>query len=141
MKEKDNLTIYEKLVRSRIFFIFLIPISLALLIGIFQQFYYRYQVKKDLDKLDTEIANFNKQKEDLNNLLDYYKNESNLENEARVRLNLKKEGEKVVIILPAATSTEKSGGISSQGSENIENLPNYKQWWHYFFPPKAPKGH
>ncbi len=134
MKEKDNLTIYEKLIRSRIFFIFLIPIFLALLVGIFQQFYHRYQVKKDLDKLDTEIANFNKQKEDLNNLLDYYKNESNLENEARVRLNLKKEGEEVVIILPTATSTEKSGGINSQGSENIENLPNYKQWWYYFFP-------
>ena len=133
MKEKDNSTVYERLLKSRIFFIFLIPIFLALLIGIFQQFYHRYQVKKDLSKLNTEIANFNKQKEDLNNLLDYYKNESNLENEARVRLNLKKEGEKVVIILPTATSTEKSGGINSQGFENIENLPNYKQWWHYFF--------
>ncbi len=130
MKEKDNLTIYEKLIRSRIFFIFLIPIFLALLVGIFQQFYHRYQVKKDLDKLDTEIANFNKQKEGLNNLLDYYKNESNLENEARVRLNLKKEGEKVVIILPNATSTE-SDKTSSQ--KDIENMPNYKQWWYYFF--------
>ena len=134
MKEKDNLTIYEKLIRSRIFFIVLIPIFLALLIGIFQQFYYRYQVKKDLDKLDAEIANFNKQKEDLSNLLDDFKNKSYLENEARVRLNLKKEGEEVVIILPTATSTEKSGEINSQGAENIENLPNYKQWWRFFFP-------
>ncbi|MCX6812902.1 MAG: septum formation initiator family protein [Candidatus Azambacteria bacterium] len=133
MKEKDNLTIYEKLIRSRIFFVFLIPISLALLVGIFQQFYHRYQVKKDLGKLDTEIANFNKQKEDLNNLLDYYKDKSNIENEARVRLNLKKEGEEVVIILPSATSTGESNGINSQGSENIENMPNYKQWWYYFF--------
>jgi len=131
MKEKNNLTIYEKLIKSRIFFIFLIPIFLALLVGIFQQFYHRYQVKKDLDKLDAEIANFNKQKEDLNNLLDYYKNESNVENEARLRLNLKKEGENVVIILPTATSTE-NDKISSQ--KDIENLPNYKQWWYYFFP-------
>ena len=130
MKEKDNLTIYKKLIRSRIFFIFLIPIFLALLVGIFQQFYHRYQVKKDLGKLDTEIANFNKQKKDLNNLLEYYKNESNLENEARVRLNLKKVGEEVVIILPAATSTE-SDKTSSQ--KDIENMPNYKQWWYYFF--------
>ena len=128
MKEKDNLTIYEKLIRSRIFFIFLIPIFLALLVGIFQQFYHRYQVKRDLGKLDAEIANFNKQKEDLSNLLDYYKNESNLENEARVRLNLKKEGEKVVIILPNATSTNEN-----KISGDIENLPNYKQWWYYFF--------
>ncbi len=130
MKEKDNLTIYEKLIRSRIFFIFLIPILLTLLIGIFQQFYHRYQVKKNLDKLNTEITNFNKQKEDLSNLLDHYKNKSNLENEARVRLNLKKEGEKVVIILPTATSTE-SDKMSLQ--KDIENMPNYKQWWYYFF--------
>ena len=128
MKEKDNLTVYEKLIRSRVFFIFLIPILLVLLIGIFQQFYHRYQVKKNLGKLDAEIANFNKQKEDLSNLLDYYKNESNLENEARVRLNLKKEGEKVVIILPTATSTSEN-----EIFDDIENLPNYKQWWHYFF--------
>ncbi len=128
MKEKDNLTIYEKLARSRIFFIFLIPIFLALLIGIFQQFYHRYQVKKDLDKLDAEIVNFNKQKKDLNNLLEYYKNKSNLESEARVRLNLKKEGEKVVIILPTATSTS-----DNKISDDTPNLPNYKEWWHYFF--------
>ena len=131
MKEKDNLTIYEKLIKSRIFFIFLIPVFLALLIGIFQQFYHRYQVKKNLNELNTEIANFNKQKEDLSKLLDYYKNESNLENEARVRLNLKKEGENVVIILPTATSTE-SDKIPSQ--RDVENMPNYKQWWYYFFP-------
>ena len=128
MKEKDNLTIYEKLIRSRIFFIFLIPIFLALLIGIFQQFYHRYQVKKDSDQLGAEIVNLNKQKRDFNNLLDYYQNKSNLENEARVRLNLKKEGEEVVIILPTATSTNEN-----QISGDIENLPNYKQWWYYFF--------
>ncbi|MDO8743007.1 MAG: septum formation initiator family protein [Candidatus Azambacteria bacterium] len=130
MKEKDNLTIYEKLLKSKFFFIFLVPIFLALLVGIFQQFYYRYQVKKELDGFKTEMANYNKQKEDLNKLIDYYKNETNLESEARIRLNLKKEGEKVVIILPTATSTENNGMLSQK---DIENLPNYKQWWYYFF--------
>ena len=133
MKEKDNLTIYEKLVRSRIFFIFLIPIFMALLFGIFQQFYHRYKIKNNLDELNAEIANVKKQKEDLNKLIDYYKNESNLGNEARVRLNLKKEGEKVVIILPTSTSTDEGGGINSRSPETVENAPNYKQWWYYFF--------
>ena len=53
---------------------------------------------------------------------------SNLENEARVRLNLKKEGEKVVIILPTASSTSENAT-----SGNYGNMPNYKQWWYYFF--------
>ncbi len=131
MREKDNLTVYEKLLKSKIFFVFLVPIFLALLVGIFQQFYYRYQVKKELDGFKAEMVNYNRQKEDLNKLIDYYKNEANLENEARIRLNLKKEGEKVVIILPTATSTE-SNRTPSQ--TNIENMPNYKQWWYYFFP-------
>ncbi len=131
MEEKDNLTIYKKLIKSRIFFGFLASVSLALLVGIFQQFYHRYQMKTDLDNLNAEVANSNKQKEDLNNLLDYYENKSNLENEARVRLNLKKEGEEVVIILPMATSTEENGGIAGLPA-NIGDLPNYKQWWYYF---------
>ena len=133
MTEKDNTNIYRKLLKSRIFFIFLIPVLLALVAGIFQEFYYRYEVKKDLDKLNTEIANLNKQGEDLNKLMDYYSNESNLEKEARVRLNLKKEGEKVVIILPTATSTNESGETISKTPENIGSLPNYIQWWYYFF--------
>ena len=131
MKEKNNSTIYQKLLKSKIFFIFIIPILLALIVGIFQKLYNRYEIKGNLDNLNTEIADLNKQKNDLNQLVDYYKNESNLEKEARVRLNLKKEGEKVVIILPLATSTvENSETVKT--SQNIENLPNYKQWWYYF---------
>ena len=133
MTEKDNITVYQKLLKSKIFFIFLIPILLALTVGIFQKLYYRYEVKGELDKLNAEIANLNKQKNDLSQLIDYYKNESNLEKEARVRLNLKKEGEKVVIILPQATSTNGNKEEITEVSENMENLPNYKQWWHYFF--------
>ena len=133
MTEKDNITIYQKLLKSKIFFIFLIPILLALTVGIFQKLYYRYEIKGDLDKLNVEIADLNKQKNDLNQLVDYYKNESNLEKEARIRLNLKKEGEKVVIILPQATSTGESSETISKVSTDIGNLPNYKQWWYYFF--------
>ncbi|MBU2081926.1 septum formation initiator family protein [Patescibacteria group bacterium] len=129
MKEKDKSTIYERLLKSKIFFIFLIPIFLALIVGISQQFYYRYQVQIKLNELNAEVANYKKQQEDLAKLIEYYQDISNLENEARVRLNLKKEGEKVVIILPTATST--SENVIS-GSD--ENMPNYKQWWYYFFP-------
>jgi cell division protein FtsB len=129
MKEKDKSTIYERLLKSRFFFIFLIPIFLALMLGISQQIFDRYQVQKKLNELNAEVANYKKQQEDLTKLIEYYQDPSNLENEARVRLNLKKEGEKVVIILPTATSTSESATSNSD-----ENMPNYKQWWYYFFP-------
>lgn len=132
MTEKDNITIYQKLLKSKIFFIFFIPVLIALVIGIFQKLYYRYGIKGELDKLSNEITVLNEQKEGLSELLDYYKNESNLEKEARIRLNLKKEGEKVVIILPQATSTDENSEFISKTSTDILNLPNYKQWWYYF---------
>lgn len=134
MTNKDNITIYQKLLKSKIFFILFIPILLGLLMGIFQKLYYRYEVKGELDKLNNEIAVLNEQKDGLSKLLDYYKNESNLEKEARVRLNLKKEGEKVVIILPSATSTVngENGEVISEFSMNKKDLPNYMQWWYYF---------
>ncbi len=131
--EKNNPSIYKHLLKSKIFFIFLVPISLVLIFGIFQNFYHRYQVKKDLDRLNAEVFNLNKQKEDLDKLLDYYKNESNLEKEARIRLNYKKEGEKVVVILPTATTSSDGNETTLSSSLNNENLPNYKQWWYYFF--------
>ena len=131
--EKNNYPIYKYLIKSKVFFIFLITVSLVLIFGIFQNFYHRYQVKKDLDQLNTEVMSLNKQKEDLDKLLNYYKNESNLEKEARIRLNYKKEGEKVVVILPTATTSPGSNEITFSSPASDENLPNYKQWWYYFF--------
>lgn len=131
--EKDNSSIYKRLIKSKIFFIFLIPVSFVLIFGIFQNFYHRLQVKKDLDRLNAEIRSLNKQKEDLDKLLNYYNNPSNLEKEARIRLNYKKEGEKVVVILPTATTSSGGDETISASSLNDENLSNYKQWWYYFF--------
>ena len=131
--EKDNLSIYKRLLKSKMFFIFLIPVSLILIFGIFQNFYHRYQVKKDLDRLNAEVFNLNKQKENLDKLLDYYKNESNLEKEARIRLNYKKKGEKVVVILPTATTSPGGDETTFSSPANDENMLNYKQWWYYFF--------
>jgi len=126
MEEKNNPSVYEKLLKSKIFFVLLIPVFLTLVFGIFQNFYYRYQIKKDLNQLNLEIANLSKNKKDLDELVNYYQNQSNLEKEARVRLNLKKEGESVVIILPTATTTFTTPA-------NIGDLSNYQKWWYYFF--------
>lgn len=134
MTEKNNITIYQKLIKSKIFFIFLIAVFLTLATGIFQKIYYRYAAQKELSKLNVELANLNNEKNGLNKLIDYYKNKSNIEKEARVRLNFKKEGEKVIIILPSATSTSNNNlSLYGSGNADLENLPYYKQWWYYFF--------
>ncbi len=132
-KEKDNLPASGKFLKSRILPFFLIPVALALAIGIFEQMYYRYEIKNDVDKLAGEEANLKKQKEDLGKLIDYYQNKANLESEARVRLNMKKEGENTVVVLPEAATTASDAGSKILSADEIERLPNYRQWWYYFF--------
>ncbi len=131
--EKDKSAIYSRLLKSRVFFLFLLPIFFALVFGVAQKFYDRYQLTGEMDELGGQLENLNRQKSELNDLLRYYQSQSNLEKEARLRLNLKKEGEQVVIILPPATSTEENKAVISEAFSGGAELPNYKQWLYYFF--------
>jgi cell division protein FtsB len=88
------------------------------------------QLKEDMEKLNYEKT-----------LLDY---PSYLEKEAKIRFNLKKEGEEVVIlsrennsasVLPAQISASgqvEPDALGNNGSKEKEE-PNWKKWWKYFF--------
>ena len=124
------LTYYRKVLKSKLTFLVLVPIVAALLFSIGQRIYYQYQVRVGFNELADQVEILKKQKSDLESLIGYYNDKDNLEKEARIRLNVKKPGENVVVILPHATSTgdDRISPVTESG-----NLPNWKQWWHYFF--------
>lgn len=125
------LTQYRKILKSKLTFLILIPIVLALLFSIGQRIYDQYQAKIELNRLVEQREILKKQKSDLENFVGYYNDKNNLEKEARIRLNVKKPGENVVVVLPQSTSTGKSGRLSSVSE--TKSLPNWKQWWYFFF--------
>ena len=125
------LTQYRKILKSKLTFLVLIPIVLALLFSIGQRIYYQYQARVEFNELAGQVEILKKQKDDLDNLVGYYNDKNNLEKEARIRLNVKKPGENVVIVLPQATSTGESSKLSSVSES--KTLPNWKQWWYYFW--------
>ncbi len=125
------LTQYRKILKSKLTFLVLIPVVAALLFSIGQRVYYQYQARVELNELADQVEILKKQKSDLENLIGYYNNKSNLEKEARIRLNVKKPGENVIVVLSQATSTDALGKLSS--AFEFKTLPNWKQWWYYFF--------
>lgn len=104
-------------------------------------------------KLYEQIAILEKQKNDLNNLIIYYRSDSFKELEARKRLGVKKPGEKMVILpvspsqggpvlsLPTASSSILPPNFPEEvakekeavaGIESPSQIPNWLLWWQYF---------
>lgn len=101
--------------------------------GLGKEFYRDYQIKKEIDSLQSDINALEKDNYKLSQLIEYYKTDEYKEAEARKRFNLKEEGESVVVIKPNENSME-YGEV--KGATANENLPNYIKWWNYFFASK-----
>lgn len=95
-----------------------------------KQLYREYRIQKEIESLKTEIEGMEKDNYELSQLIEYYQTDEYKEAEARRRLNLKAEGEKVVMI-----DEKKNAAEDLQSEEDAKNgtTPNYQKWWNYFF--------
>jgi len=128
----------KKLLGSKAFLFCVSIILIALAISVGRESYRRVQLTKEIDRLKLETERFEGKKDQLSNLLESFKEESYLEKEARLKLNLKKPGEKVVILPQSReenfseTTEEKSDSQPKEISPAKEES-NLWRWWEYFF--------
>jgi len=125
----------KKILGSKVF-LFLIALALiTVAVNLGRESYRKYQLTQEINKLKTEIDKLEGKNEQLADLMEYFKQEPYLEKEARLKLNLKKPGEKVVFLSDQA-GLEKD---NQSGQENMkvkpEEITNYWKWWEYFFRP------
>lgn len=133
----------KKILSSKwtMFFLLLGFIWLALKVA--DVYYKKYKINKEIQNLKNQIGSANKTNQEISNMIDYLSSQSFLEKEAREKLNMKKEGEEVVILEPAnenpATTSEPSNAASdSEAKQNLAKAgtktePNFLKWWRFFF--------
>jgi len=90
------------------FYKFILPPALLVLIGIlavgvFNQAKKNYDLYAQISKLENTIESVEKQNQELQGAIENFQDPSTIDREARRRLNLKKDGEEVVIILPSGS--------------------------------------
>ncbi len=135
----------KKLLGSKLF-LFLITLALiAVVVNVGRESYRKYQLTQEIGQLKLEIERLEGRNNQLSDLMGYFKEEPYLEKEARLKLNLKKPGEKVIILSdePDEQINNESlvGGSDSQGDNQVsiiqssEGIANYWKWWEYFFKP------
>ena len=120
----------NKLLPSPLVIFLLVLILIGIIAAVGKESYRKYQIDKEVGGIKKEIESLKEENQALSNLLDYFNSEESLEKEARLKLNLLKEGEKLVIITP-----NKKTDSENQLSEDIEEKQpsNFEKWLKYLF--------
>jgi len=133
----------KKILSSKIFLFIVVFILIFLLIGLIKETYRKHQLTSEINELRSNIDKLEGDNQQLIDLMDYFKEDSYLEKEARIKLNLKKPGETVVVLskdIIDGVEIVRSGSLDEEENKeaDLENndsveVTNYWKWWEYFF--------
>lgn len=87
----------------------------------------RYEINKEIENLQNEIASLENKNQETSELMNYFKTREFQERQARSLLNLQKPGEFAVALPFQETAASTNEGRKESRSSNL------KKWWEYFF--------
>ncbi|MDD2753583.1 MAG: septum formation initiator family protein [Candidatus Portnoybacteria bacterium] len=127
----------KKLLTSRAFLFLLLLAFTWLSLVLVKAFYKRRQMDQEIGALKAEIDKMDKKGQELDQLLSYFNSQAYLEKEAKDKLNLKKEGESVVIVPDVSAdqpgaAEQNNSNQTPQPSEPAKNN-NPVKWWKFLF--------
>ncbi len=88
----------------------------------------RRLVENEINGVKKEISDFESTNQELKDMITYLESDQSLEEQARLNLNLKKPGEKVIVIEPT-----KNASTTDDLNKTTTLESNFLKWWHYFF--------
>jgi len=118
----------------RLFLIINIIVLFFVVLGFGREYIRNYEIDKEIKELAERAQGLETQNQDILNLVDKLKTDDYLEEEARLKLGLKKPGESVAVV-PEDAPVYKPEVKSSPGvAPAQESEPsNPELWWKYFF--------
>lgn len=109
-------------------------VTIFLLLALAQEMNRRWQVQREVSRLEEEVGTMEKRVVELEQLNDYFRTSAYLERVAREKLNYRAPGEHVVLIPEdAAIAAEPSEGSSPEHSVAV-----WERWWRVFFVEEDP---
>ena len=116
---------------------FLGGLTVLVLIGISlgKETYRKRQIQKEIENLQSQINQLGQENGEMENLISYLSSTDFQEKEAREKLNLQKNDEKMIVLRKEVVSLESQ---AENNSNNFpipaeDNSPNWKKWWKLFF--------
>ncbi len=118
--------------------VLVIIILVVLIFVIARVIYFRVQDERNINQgveaLQSEMEKFDQENKDLNKLVKYFNSTDFQEKEIKGKLNLVKEGEKVVFVQGNRSGDDNGELTGEKGLSAITTVhTNYYYWWKYFF--------
>ena len=121
-----------------LFFIAGLVILVLIGISLGKETYRKHQIQKEIEGLQSEIQKINQENSDLDNFISYLSTKEFQEKEAREKLNLQKEGERMIVLRKElGQQKETKNANPAAGTDFIEDKsPNWQKWLKFFFEKK-----
>lgn len=91
----------------------------------------KMEIQGQIDKLKSEAERLETDNKELAGYLDYFASESFKEREMRLKLNLQRPDERVIIISREENRSKEEEPVLQ--NDKSQMMSNIKKWWEYFF--------
>lgn len=125
---RSQQSFFHRLFYSRLFISGAIIVLAMVTVAYGRAFYQDYTIKQEIASLEAEVRQLETKRLESMELLKYVSSDAFVEEAARTELNLKEQGETVVIVETSTVSTEIA---RSHASDQAVHLSNPAKWWYY----------
>jgi len=145
MPRKTDKSFVKRLLGLRLVFVVNIVIIVLLSVSFGREFLRNYEIERDIAALQSQATALEARNLEITNLHRTLQTESFIEREARLKLGLKKPGERVIVVRDTPTNVsagKEASDTSVDGDTRSESVreegdvttfQNPTKWWLYFF--------
>lgn len=130
MKERQGK--FRRILRLRVILVLNVVLLFFVVVSFGREYVRNYEIDKEIKNLEAEAQKLESENENILSLVNRLQTADYLEEEARLKLGLKKPGEQVVVI--PEPEMDAAAGQEIVLAANEEKEPsNPRLWWNYFF--------
>jgi len=141
MLQKRKKNIVFRVILSNAFILVLGAATVWFGVSASKELYKKYQIRQEIEDIKQEINALEQRNRNLSSFIDSFKDSKIIEREAKRRLNLKRPGEEVVVILRDKNDESQNIVQVDRRDEQLEDstkiapeevgVPNPIKWWQY----------
>lgn len=129
MKRGTTQSSIRRFLGSRLFLLIAIPTAILVVFGYVRSYYSGYKINQEIASLEAEIKSLEHKKLESMEILNYVMSPDFVEEKARTELNMKKEGESVLIV---KNKNSYNMYEIKKSEDTRQKISNPLKWLYYF---------
>lgn len=129
IQKSQHRNFFNFFIHSRLYLIGGSILVLFMGMAVVRQFTTKHQVDSEIFALKDQIKALEGGNQDLGKLLEYFKSDEFLKQEAKLKFGLKEKGEQVVVLTDRTKQQRKLLAVA----QPQDTASNPQKWWRYFF--------